>query len=128
MYFYYFRETKESNGYGTIIVAKVIKYDDSWVNELRPGWLRDLHIWLDPNDLILPYWKAKGKKGKKHKNYNSIWVTTTEGMIYNRTFWLKSYDLNKAQKIVNDYYKEITEKNSRIYTKRMNSKIEILEA
>ena len=129
MYFYYFRETKESDGYGNIKVARILSFDEP-IRHWNLGYLKDknmyvFHIIIDPSDFELPKWRNVSRERKESESYNGTYVFVEEGKILNRTFWLRENDLKRAQKIVNDYYKEVTEKNSSIYTKRMNSKIKI---
>lgn len=136
MYFYYFRETKDSNGYGTIRSAKILWHScamqERW--SFNKGYyiiqLDDIMVKVDPTEFELPKYTRK----YKHKNmeqkermwdYNTICMSVVEGQIRNRTFWLFKHDPKRAQKIVDDYYKEKMEKEVKKYTKRINSKIEI---
>ena len=127
MWFYYFRETKESDGYGTIEVARILSFYEPVSEYVRPQIKRyRFVVVIDKDDFELPAYRNRSRKFKEsHPDYNYAWLPIEEGEIFNRTFWLREYDLKRAHEIVNNYYKEVTEKNSRIYSKRMNSKIEV---
>ena len=102
-YVYWFaRRGKDGKVKDDIYISLIMDDSDLMKLDGHPNWSNaDLRaVKVDPNG---EFPKSGG---------NSILVHKTEGVVYNRRFWLNGYDYERAKTIVDNYLNEKKEKQA----------------